>query len=72
MRGLFSEDMAVFPLVARRERLAFLSGCLEASEGLGVIVGEKGGTPKLCGPRSRIGEIREFLEDFGESPEFEP
>lgn len=65
---LGSEEMAVFPLAARRGKLAFLSACLEASEGLGVVVGEKGGTPMLCGPRARLQELREFLRDFGESP----
>jgi hypothetical protein len=64
VRWLESTELISFALEARGKSLAFLSACLEASEGLGIIVAEKGAPPYLVGLRSRRAALVEFLRDF--------
>lgn len=55
-----------FAISARAHDLAFLQGLLEASEGLAVIHGSRGGEVFLVTPRSREAETRELLSDVAE------
>jgi Domain of unknown function (DUF4911) len=64
MRDVSQDDFAVFPVRARDRRLAFLSGILEASEGLGMIHGDRGGEVIVVTPHCRAAELRELLDDL--------
>lgn len=59
-----SRELATFRITARARELAFLQGILEASEGLGVIHGTRGGEVWLAAPHSRAADVRELLEDL--------
>lgn len=61
-----SSELSAFRISARDGDLAFLQGLLEASEGLGVIHGVRGGEVVLVTPRSREGAVRELLADLKE------
>ncbi|GEM_PF-2942722 len=56
--------MTTFVISARAQDLAFLQGVLEASEGLGVIHGTRGGEVCLVAPHSRSDEVRSMLADL--------
>ena len=61
-----ASELSAFRISARDGDLAFLQGLLEASEGLGVIHGVRGGEVVLVTPRSREGALRELLADLKE------
>jgi hypothetical protein len=57
--------MSTFAVSARAHDLAFLRGVLEASEGLGVITGSRGGEVYVLTPTSREAELAELLAELG-------
>lgn len=58
--------MVTFVISARSHDLAFLQGILEASEGLAVIHGVRGGAVTVVTPMSRAAETRALLADLRE------
>lgn len=59
-----ASPVTTFLISARAQDLAFLQGVLEASEGIGVIHGTRGGEVRLVTPRSRSEEARQLLADL--------
>lgn len=63
--GLIDSDLVTRRLCLRASDVVFAKGILEASEGVGVLFGERGGELIVATPRSRIEELDRVLADLG-------
>jgi hypothetical protein len=62
--ALLDADLAIRKYSVRAADVVFVKGVLEASEGLGVVFGQKGGELIVATPSSRIAELDETLRDL--------
>lgn len=64
MEGLIDSDLVTRRLYLRAQDIVFAKGILEASEGVGVLFGERGGELVVATPRSRAAELDRVLADL--------
>lgn len=62
--ALVDADLATRHFSVRARDVVFVKGVLEASEGVGVLFGERGGDLVLATPKSRLGELDRVLADL--------
>lgn len=62
--GLIDSDLVTRRLSLRASDVVFAKGILEASEGVGVLFGERGGELIAAAPRSRGAELDRVLSDL--------
>ena len=65
MSLLSASDLVVRPVSVAKEDLVYLRNILEASEGLGFIIAEKGGDILLVSSISMEAELEQFISDLG-------
>ncbi len=54
-------ELSIRPVSVRASELVYLRHLLEASEGLGFVVGNKGGNVFLVSTHDRVSELDEFI-----------
>jgi hypothetical protein len=64
MSLLSASDLVVRPVSVAKEDLVYLRHILEASEGLGFIIAEKGGNILLVSSVSMEAELEQFISDL--------
>jgi hypothetical protein len=62
--GLIDADLVTRRLCLRASDVVFAKGILEASEGVGVLFGERGGDLIVATPKSRAAELDRVLSDL--------
>src|SRR5690606_29170819 len=62
--GLIDSDLVTRRLSLRASDVVFAKSILEASEGVGVLFGERGGELIAAAPRSRCAELDRLLFDL--------
>lgn len=62
--GLIDADLVTRRLCLRASDVVFAKGILEASEGVGVLFGERGGDIIVATPKSRAAELDRVLADL--------
>jgi hypothetical protein len=62
--ALVDADLATRQFSVRARDVVYVKGVLEASEGLGVLFGERGGELILATPKSRLAELDRMLADL--------
>ncbi len=62
--GLIDADLVTRRLCLRASDVVFAKGILEASEGVGVLFGERGGELIVATPSSRAAELDRLLADL--------
>lgn len=62
--NLIDADLVTRRLRLRASDVVFAKGILEASEGVGVLFGERGGELVAVAPRSRGAELDQLLSDL--------
>lgn len=62
--ALVDADLATRQFSVRARDVVYVKGVLEASEGLGVLFGERGGELILATPKSRLAELDLMLSDL--------
>jgi len=61
---LSKDELSVRAISVRASELVFVRHLLEASEGIGFLIAEKGGDALLVTPTSRVRELDEFISDL--------
>lgn len=61
---LSKDELAVRAVSVRASELVFVRHLLEASEGVGFLIAERGGDVLLVSPVSREAELDEFISDM--------
>lgn len=65
MSLLSAGELVVRPVSIAKEDLVYLRHILEASEGLGFVIAEKGGDILLVSSVSMEAELEQFIADLG-------
>lgn len=59
-----SAGLVAFDLTVRETDVVFVKSIVEASEGLAVLLAERGGEIRLASPRDRAAELGELVDDL--------
>lgn len=62
--GEASEGLVGFDLTVHERDVVFVKGIVEASEGLAVLLAERGGQLRLASPPDRAAELAELVQDL--------